>query len=187
MSKRSTYVSSLSPEFALLGFLARQPAHGYDLHQRLLAELGQVWHISQSQLYNLLKRLETQGDIIASLLEQPRLPDRHVFHLTEQGRARFEKWMETPTGSSVRAIRVEFITRLYFAHLHSPELAANLIQVQMHETRLGLERLRRKIEDIPPGQTFNRLGLELRVRQLSSVLDWLEDCSTLLENAPIDP
>lgn len=166
----------------MLGFLAWQPAHGYDLHQRLLAELGQVWHISQSQLYNLLKRLEAQGDILAALQEQTRLPDRRVFNLTEQGRTRFEKWMETPTGCSVRAIRVEFITRLYFARLQSPESAARLILVQMDETRLGLERLRRKMDDLPPGQTFNRLGLELRLRQLSSVLDWLEDCNALLNN-----
>jgi len=166
----------------VLGFLAWQPAHGYDLHQRLLAELGQVWHISQSQLYNLLKRLEAQGDILAALQEQTRLPDRRVFNLTEQGRTRFEKWMETPTGCSVRAIRVEFITRLYFARLQSPESAARLILVQMDETRLGLERLRRKMDDLPPGQTFNRLGLELRLRQLSSVLDWLEDCNALLNN-----
>ena len=163
----------------MLGFLAWQPAHGYDLHQRLLAELGQVWHISQSQLYNLLKRLEAQGDILAALQEQTRLPDSRVFNLTEQGRTRFEKWMETPTGCSVRAILVEFITRLYFARLQSPESAARLILVQMDETRLGLERLRRKMDDLPPGQTFNRLGLELRLRQLSSVLDWLEDCNAL--------
>jgi DNA-binding PadR family transcriptional regulator len=183
MSKRSTYVSALSPEYAVLGFLAQQPAHGYDLHQRLLSELGQVWHIGQSQLYNLLKRLEAQGDIVAALQEQSRLPDRRVFHLTGQGRARFEKWMETPTGSSVRAIRVEFITRLYFARLQNPDLAARLILVQMDETRLGLERLRRKLENLPPEQLFNRLGLELRVRQLNSVLDWLEESRTILDNA----
>ena len=182
MSKRSSYVGSLSPEYAILGFLAQTPAHGYDLHQRLLAELGQVWHISQSQFYNLLKRLENQGDIIGALQEQPKRPNRRVFQLTDPGRARFENWMGTPTGSSVRAIRVEFITRLYFARLESPERAGRLIQVQMEETQRGLVQLCHKLDNIPDNQTFNRLGLELRVRQLSSVLEWLEYCKTTLKN-----
>jgi len=182
MSKRSSYVSSLSPEYAVLGFLAQQPDHGYDLHQRLMLELGQIWRLSQSQLYNLLKRLERQGDIVATLQEQPKLPDRHVFHLTERGRQRFEQWLETPTGTSVRAIRVEFLTRLYFARLRSPALAARLIAIQKEETRRGLEWLRTKLEELPPEQVFNRLGLELRVRQLTSVLEWLENCAEILEN-----
>lgn len=183
MIKRSRYVSSLSPEYAVLGLLAQQPDHGYDLHQRLLAELGQVWRISQSQMYNLLKRLERQGDIVADRQEQPKLPDRRVFHLTEQGRQRFERWLETPTGCSARAIRVEFLTRLYFARLRSPVLALRLIGRQKDETRRGLEQLRAKLEDLPADQVFNRMGLELRVRQLASVLDWLEECSILLESA----
>jgi DNA-binding PadR family transcriptional regulator len=34
------YASALSPEYALLGFLAQKAAHGYELHQRLSNELG---------------------------------------------------------------------------------------------------------------------------------------------------
>ena len=36
---------------ALLGLLAIRPDHGYELHQRLSNDLGQVWHISLSQTY----------------------------------------------------------------------------------------------------------------------------------------
>jgi DNA-binding PadR family transcriptional regulator len=49
---------TLSPEFALLGFLLTGPQHGNDLHRHLRAELGHVWHLSQSQAYAILKRLE---------------------------------------------------------------------------------------------------------------------------------
>ena len=181
MSKRSTSVSSISPEFVLLGFLARQPSHGYDLHQRLQAELGQIWRISQSQLYNILKRLETQGDIIPALQKQPGLPDRHVYYLTPQGQARFEKWLETPTGCSVRAIRVEFLSRLYFVYRDHPEKAAGLIQIQEDEILAGLERLKQKLESLPGEQMINRLGLRLRIQQLNSVLGWLRECASTLD------
>ena len=76
--------------------------------QRLAADLGQVWHISQSQTYNILNRLETQGDISSTTLEQEKLPPRQVLQITQKGRERFDKWMDMPTGSSVRAIRLEF-------------------------------------------------------------------------------
>ena len=39
-----TQAAALSPEYVLLGFLNQQPAHGYDLHERIEAELGQIWH-----------------------------------------------------------------------------------------------------------------------------------------------
>jgi len=40
-----TQAAALSPEYVLLGFLNQQPAHGYELHQRIEAQLGQIWHI----------------------------------------------------------------------------------------------------------------------------------------------
>lgn len=51
---------NLSPEFALLGFLWAGSMHGYDLHRRMNEQLGHVWHLSQSQAYAILKRLETR-------------------------------------------------------------------------------------------------------------------------------
>lgn len=192
MTARTTYSSALSPEYALLGFLAQEPAHGYDLHQRLVNELGQVWHASQSQVYNILNRLERQGFIAATVQEQERLPARRCFQLTPAGRQRFEQWLQATAGCSVRAIRVEFTTRLFFASLLDPALARQLIERQMADTQAGLGRLSRALAELPPDQRFNRLGLELRVRQIASILDWLAVCQEMLpldhlERAPLQP
>ncbi len=181
------YLSALSPEFALLGLLAQQPAHGYDLHRRLIGALGQVWHVSLSQTYNILKRLEGRGYIAGGTHEQEKLPARRVFSLTEVGRQRFEEWLNTPSGCSVRAIRVEFVTRLYFASLASLAAAHRLIDLQKGTVISGLGQLEAALSDIPAGQTFNRLGQDLRIRQLHSILDWLDDCHralSLLEGPP---
>ena len=50
----------------------------YSLHQRLSHELGQVWRIHQNQVYNLLKRLEAQGDIQGTLQAQDKRPSRRL-------------------------------------------------------------------------------------------------------------
>jgi PadR family transcriptional regulator, regulatory protein AphA len=169
------YASALSPEYALLGFLAQKAAHGYELHQRLSNELGQVWHVSLSQVYNILKRLEGQGFIWGEIEEQDKLPARQRFHLTESGRQRLERWLTTPTGSSVRAIRVEFVTRLYFAALLGEDMPTQLLNAQLAETHSGLKRLEELLAETPREQVFNRLGLDLRVRQLKAILEWLQD------------
>lgn len=176
ISRSSPYASALSPEFAISGFLAQRPAHGYDLYQRLTAELGQVWHISLSQVYNILKRLEDQGAILGETETQDKLPARRLFHLTEAGQQRFETWLRTPKGCSVRAIRVEFTTRLYFALAREHSLARSLIDAQAAAIRSGLARLETSLDELPAGQRFNRLGLALRIGQLTSILDWLDAC-----------
>lgn len=181
MPSKHTYASALSPEYPLLGLLIKQPAHGYTLHQRLSTDhLGQIWHISLSQTYSILKRLETHGFIIGKMQKQVGSPARRHFEATPKGVKRFDEWLHTPSGSSVRAIRVEFITRLYFALARNKTQASHLIDEQIIESNKRLDILKSALNLLPLDQTFNRLALELRVRQLESILDWLPQCSTML-------
>src|SRR3989304_6116734 len=115
MPPRTTYASDLSPEYPLLGFLAQQPAHGYELHQRLVADFSQIWHVGLSQTYNILKRLEEQGYITGTVQEQEKLPSRRQFHLTPAGRRRFNHWLPSFASYSLRAVRVGVTTRPSFA------------------------------------------------------------------------
>jgi PadR family transcriptional regulator AphA len=171
---------SLSPEFALLGFLYEQASYGYDLHQQLVNALGFVWHISQSQTYNILKRLENQGDVSSTLLEQDKLPPRLVLQLTRQGRERFIKWLGTPTGHGVRVIRMEFLTRLYFIKKISVRKIPAMIDQQSVEINATLARLELDQAGLPADQIFNRLSLQLRIQQLHSVLNWMDECRKAL-------
>jgi DNA-binding PadR family transcriptional regulator len=50
-------------ELAILGLLAEQPRHGYELKKRLSETLGPLWGISFGSLYPALRRLERQGAI----------------------------------------------------------------------------------------------------------------------------
>jgi PadR family transcriptional regulator AphA len=179
---------SLSPEYACLGLLAQQPAHGYDLHQRLMVELGQVWHVSLSQTYAILNRLERQGLIAGTLEEQFGRPDRYRFRLTPVGRRRFEAWLRAVSpGGQARAVRLEFTTRLYFAHALHPELVPAIAEDQANEIRGCLNRLRSVQTELPVEQVFNRMSLGLRLRQLAALLDWVEESSATLATASGKP
>jgi PadR family transcriptional regulator, regulatory protein AphA len=172
---------SHSPEYAILGFLYEHPSHGYNLHQQLITELGHVWHVSQSQTYAILKRLETQGDISSSTLKQEKLPPRQMLEITAAGRRRFEDWLHTPSGNSVRTIRLEFISRLYFARKLFPKMVHTLIEEESADIRSALSRLETAQKSIPAEQPFNRLSLDLRIRQLHSVQSWLIECQKVFE------
>ena len=180
MSEQNHPVRAHSPEFALLGFLYQEPSHGYTLHHQLVNELGYIWHVSQSQTYAILKRLERQGSISFTTLEQEKLPPRQLLQITSAGRRRFQVWLRAPSGSSVRAIRLEFITRLYFAQKLFPRSLRTMFAAQSAEIDTALARLETTLAAIPPEQTYNRLGLELRIRQLRSIEDWLIECRKLI-------
>jgi DNA-binding PadR family transcriptional regulator len=115
-----TQAAAVSPEYVLLGLLHQQPAHGYALHERIMQEPGTIWPISLSWTYHLLIRLESQGYIAGMAQEKEKLPARRKFRLMSAGRRRFEDWLSAPTQPSARAIRVEFLTQLFFALAVSP-------------------------------------------------------------------
>ena len=170
----------LSPEFALLGFLYIEPGHGYELHRRLTSELGYIWGVSQSETYNVLKRLAARGFIKSRIIEQEKLPPRNLLTLTPRGRARFEAWLKMPAASSLRTVRLEFITRLYFARQTGLLRLPEMMDQQLAEVRSSLRTLEALLADMPLSATYNRLGLEYQILQRKSILDWLENCRQTL-------
>lgn len=179
MTQKDHRTGNLSPEFALLGFLIAGPSHGYDLHQRLSAELGYIWHVSQSQAYAILKRLEGRGDISVQVVEQEKLPARQMLYITDAGRQRFFEWLELGIGRNARSIRLEFLTRLYFIQLHRPEDIVKIYHAQFAEIELAIARLERLREVLPAEQIFNRLSLDLRLQQMRLIQNWMMDIRTL--------
>jgi DNA-binding PadR family transcriptional regulator len=178
MAQADHHAGNLSPEFALLGFLIAGPSHGYDLHQRFVVELGHVWHMSQSQAYAILKRLEQRGDISARIVEQEKLPARQMLHITEMGRRRFFEWLELGIGRTARSIRLEFLTRLYFTQLHRPENIVQIYSSQLDEIESTIARLESLLEHLPLEQVFNRLSLDLRLQQMRLIENWMAEIRT---------
>ena len=168
-------IGTLSPEMALLGMLYGGPGHGYELHRKVITDLGQVWHLRQSQAYSIFKRLEVQGEISVEKLAQEKLPARQLLHMTPLGRTRFLDWLDTPSGGSARAIRLEFVTRLYFLHLYMPEKMAQAFDRQRKEAERHLKRLEKTRTELPEEQIYNRMSIDLRLEQLKAVLEWLDD------------
>lgn len=167
---------SLTPDETLLGLLAAEARHGYQLLDcfRDPAQLGNVWALSTSQLYAVLKRLSAQGLIMGETVTSPDAPDRTEYRLTPEGVQRLEAWLTEPNPSaSVRRVRVEFLSRLYIARLlNLPTLG--IVRAQKESCRL---RRAARVEDrdaFAPG--VGRLALELEIAQLDAIMQWIDRC-----------
>lgn len=174
--------SSLSPENALLGLLRLAPGHGYQIHRRLENELGSLWTVRQNQAYSILNRLEAAGLVRGAARRTGGHASRRL-SLTPAGRRRFEAWLRAPTGPSARALRVDFLTRLYFAERLDPMLAHEIIDSQLAVTRDGVERLSQQREAQRGQELVAELSDDLRLRHLKLVIEWLESLHDRIDGA----
>ena len=78
-------------------------------------------------------------------------------------------------------MRLEFLTRLYFANLLQPAKVTRIYKAQEREISTAIRRLRRLLAQVPEERTYNRLSLDLRLRQMELVRIWLQDVRARLQ------
>ncbi len=164
--------SSLPLDKVALGFLFFGPAHGYDLHSRIVRELGPVWHIGMGHLYNALRNLEREGRVQSTLIPQADRPPRKVYAITATGQEDFLAWVRRPV-PAVRDIRVEFLAKLYFLRALGLEGWTELVGAQQALLAARLAQLEEQYARTDPA-AFHHLVLDLRRRQTRAALEWLE-------------
>ena len=161
-------------EQALLGFLMQGPMHGYDLHQRVQEQLGEVWYMGLSNVYGALGRLEQSGRVTSSLSPQESRPARKIHRITPAGKESFLEWMRCPV-NSMRDMRVEFPAKLYFFRTLGMDGVEDLITRQEAVCRERIERLK-QTSGQSASRDFDRLVYDFRRRQIEAILDWLGVC-----------
>jgi DNA-binding PadR family transcriptional regulator len=162
------------PDAVILGLLKAQPSHGYDLLERFRSKehLGHIWHLSTSQLYAVLKRLEEAGAIQGMEVEVPDAPARRQYHIMPMGEQQLHQWLlEKQPSASLHRIRVIFLSRLYIAWLLDyPD--DGIFQNQIVACKKQLKDFC-KVQNRAESE-IELAALALVINQLSAVIDWLE-------------
>jgi DNA-binding PadR family transcriptional regulator len=175
---------------ALLGLLLEGPSHGYDLlrHFDRSAPLGDIVHLTASNLYALLTRLERERSIAGEQQEAGARPQRRVYQLTADGRATILAWLATPVNHP-RDMLIEFPLKLYLARSQSESNALDLIARQATLFRDYIARLKAVSE--PELEAFDRAYVRLmrvgRIGRAQGAIDWLRAAERLIrsdEHAP---
>jgi PadR family transcriptional regulator, regulatory protein AphA len=177
--------TDLTIEHALLGWLQREPLHGYELHLRMedAQALGLVWRLKQAHLYALLSKLEEAGYIVSEETDDARAGGRgrmrRPMRLTREGRRAFATWMSTPVTHG-RDLRLEFLAKLYWAQQQGRETAERLIAAQRAACRAWLAALDDELRRTPANQPYARLVIEFRHSQIEASIGWLDTCRATL-------
>jgi len=169
--KPNPFVSS---EFILLGLLYEAPTHGYELHKQVSDPegLGLIWRVKMSNLYAQLVKLEGRGFITGVDHPGETHPNRTEYHITKEGNAAFETWLDTPV-QHPRDFRQEFMARYYFILKYQPNKASIFCERQLEECNQWLGNISAlKMENNPAG-IFKQTVLEFRISQIQSMVNWL--------------
>ncbi|GGJ65107.1 PadR family transcriptional regulator [Streptomyces brasiliensis] len=102
-------------ELSILGFLAEEPLHGYELKERIKALSGHVRPVSDGALYPAINRLVAAGSLEQRTEDGVSAAPRRVLSLTEKGREDLLERLRHPRQQDVTD-HVRFNTVLAFLH-----------------------------------------------------------------------
>jgi DNA-binding PadR family transcriptional regulator len=125
----------MSLRFGLLGLLAEEPLHGYEVKSRFERMLGGTWEVNVGQVYTTLQRLERDGLIEASGGRGDR--NRLAYRATSAGLDAFREWLDDPDREP-QQLREEIYLKLLLA-LRQPDGQPRNVLVR--QRRVYLQRL----------------------------------------------
>jgi DNA-binding PadR family transcriptional regulator len=173
-------------EHAILVSLAERASSGYDLARRFDRSIGQFWSATHQQVYKVLGRMEADGWVSVTVVEQDGRPDKKVYAVTPAGKAELDRWISEP--ASIETGRSELAVKLRGASYG--DLPAVLDEVRRHraarEARLEYYLQSEKNEFPDPsrlrGQRLHQyLVLRGGIRLEQSLIDWYDEVLASLD------
>jgi len=158
----------------ILALLAKEPAHGYEVRQRLIDALGPPGQaLNPGQVYVTLARLEKVGLVAVEQVSQQSQPDKKVYDLTAAGRERVAEWLADVSWSKVAP--TDFHLKLVTAATAGLADPIALIDAQRHELLRQLREVQQTALAQPP-DSHGGLLLEGAALRLQADVRWLELC-----------
>ena len=166
----------MSLKFGVMGLLAREPLHGYEVKNRFEDMLGGTWEVNIGQIYTTLQRLERDG------LVRPVGPrgdrGRLQYELSSAGRKALDHWLAEPDSGPQ-----ELHEDIYVKLLIATRIAnGDLQQLLGRQKRAYLQRLRdlNRLEE--RARRDGRIDLARLVRgallHTEADLKWMDELSS---------
>lgn len=166
----------MSVSHALLGILARGPAHGYDLKSEHDARFPESKPLAYGQVYATLARLERDGHAEIAETAQGGGPERTVYALTPEGRRTVDDWLEQaePAGP----YPADELVRKTITALHLGADATGFLARQraQHMARMRELVSAQAVADEPGAH----IALDHTIVHLDADLRWLETAAARL-------
>jgi DNA-binding PadR family transcriptional regulator len=172
---------------ALLALLARQPRHGYELHDLFEAAVGGHWPLNTGQIYSSLERLARDGLVEEQSVEKGAGPDKRLWALTDQGRDELDGWLHSPVPRDYR-LRDEFYLKLVMSLATRAERPARVLHIQRRELFQELHELTSIRNAADPRRELARIFLlESAIMHTEAELRWLDMIEARLDEIREQP
>jgi PadR family transcriptional regulator AphA len=188
----------MSLRFAILGFLSSTPGTGYELGREFAQGAGAYWSALPSQIYPELRELEKIGHIRGRIARGDRLR-RRVFHLTPQGEAALEAWVQSDTEYPPE--RDPERVKLIFLDKASPQIIRRHLEqhIAHHQAKLEEWRITRDAVTLRVHRQFSArlaqrpaqehaliaclktLALDGNIRRAENEIAWARDAIATIE------
>jgi DNA-binding PadR family transcriptional regulator len=164
----------MSLRFGVLGLLADEPLHGYQIKQRFEELLGGTWDLNIGSVYQVLQRLERDG-LVGAVGERGDR-GRQAYRATDAGVSALQEWLEE-SESQPQLLREEVYIKLLLLARHSDGRVDELLDRQRGAY---LQRLRDLADQERAARERGReeLALLFKGGQLHTEADlkWLDVC-----------
>jgi DNA-binding PadR family transcriptional regulator len=162
----------------ILGLVGRRSESGYDIAARAARSVANFWPISRSQVYSELARLEQQGLIRGTHVEQDRRPDKRTFAITAAGDAALAAWVGSPgsPGANGERVRSEALARFFFAGWMTPEQRVQALTEYRDHARAHGEALQATFDRLAdrPESHYGRATALFGLMQARTRVTWAE-------------
>lgn len=160
----------MSASHALLGILARGPAHGYDLKREHDARFPTTKPLAYGQVYATLTRLQRDGLVEVAEVATGGGPERTVYAITAAGEAELASWLgqvEAPGPYAADDLVRKTVTAL--------NLGADAAGY-LHRQRLAHMARMRELVSVQAAATDSaaRIAVDHTISHLDADLQWLE-------------
>jgi DNA-binding PadR family transcriptional regulator len=86
-------MAGMALEHALLVSLSERPGSGLELSRRFDRSIGLFWRASHQQIYRTLARMEGDGWVSVTTVEQTGKPDKKVYAVAPEGERTLAGWI----------------------------------------------------------------------------------------------
>jgi len=178
----------LSVRNAILGLLAQQPRHGYELRAAFEALIGgdEIWNVKPAQIYATLSRLEEAGLVRQDSIKQDNGPEKRIYSLTTTGQSELAQWFVT--GVATEHQRDEFFVKLMVS-LYSEEIDPyQVIRGQRGRLYRDLHALTTRRNGIDARRELAQIFLmDKSIMHLEADLRWLDLLEARLDDIRRQP
>lgn len=156
----------------VLGLLAEQPRHGYDLKQAHDARFPKAKPLAFGQVYATLTRLERDGLAKAAGSDQAGGPERTVYEVTDGGTQQLKDWL-TKVEPPAPHVSSTFLAKVTIALLLDDSDTAEAYLTAQVDAHMARMRELTTVKTETPASVAGVIAADFAINHLDADLRWL--------------